>query len=69
MSNANIDRFDSYIVDDAEECANCSASRPYSNMVYDEYTNHYVCDRECFDEWADSNREEVDGFYYEINCG
>ena len=48
-------------------CANCGAYRPAGDMLYDERGENYVCDRDCFYEWADDNAEEVADYYYEMN--
>lgn len=67
---SNLDRFDSHIEDDVAECANCGASRVYSDLIFDEYAENFYCDdSQCFDEWASDNAEVVNGFYFEINCG
>ena len=69
MRNGNIDRFDSYIVDESEECANCGASRPYSDMIFDEHAEHFYCDNTwCFEEWASDNLGDVIEYYFVMNC-
>lgn len=68
MSNDSLDRFDGHITEDFEECANCGASRSCSDMIYDGYGVEHYCDVQCFDEWADSNRGTVNGFYFDLNC-
>lgn len=49
------------------ECVNCGASRLIGDMYFDEKAEHYVCDRECFDEWHDDNPEIVGDYYFEGN--
>jgi len=48
-------------------CVNCGAERLADAMLYDERGENYVCDRDCFYEWADDNAEEVADYYYEMN--
>lgn len=50
-----------------QTCVNCGAIRPADAMLYDELREHYLCDRECFDEWHDANPERVGDFYYGMN--
>lgn len=50
-------------------CANCAGRRAIGDMLFDERAEHYVCDRECFNEWADANFEHVSEYYYEMNIG
>lgn len=53
----------------AVACANCGRERPVGDMEYDEEMEHFVCDRDCFHEWADANFERVAEYYYERNIG
>lgn len=49
------------------KCANCGNSGAAPDMYYDERVGHYLCDRQCFDEWADHNFEDVAEFYRTMN--
>lgn len=51
----------------AVPCANCGSHGLIGDMSYDEKRLHFLCDRQCFDEWADKNFETVVEFYYELN--
>lgn len=64
-----LDRFDPYIEDEYVQCGNCSAVRPHSDMIFDERSEHFFCDYQCFEEWVSENLEEVAKYYYESNCG
>jgi len=48
-------------------CVNCGAERLASDLLFDEQAEHYVCDRECFDEWHENNIEEVGDYYWRMN--
>lgn len=48
-------------------CVNCGAERLASDLLFDELAEHYVCDRACFDEWHESNIEEVGDYYWRMN--
>ncbi len=48
-------------------CANCGAERFAGDLLYDEWREIYVCDRECFDEWHDDNAEVVGDYYWRMN--
>lgn len=50
------------------QCANCGGAKDVTDAVFDEMAEHYVCDRQCFDEWALDNAETVGEFYYGLNC-
>ena len=45
-------------------CANCGNHKLIDEMLYDEKRLHFLCDRQCFDEWADSNFDVVADFYF-----
>jgi len=48
-------------------CANCGAERYADEMLYDDHMEHYVCDRACFEDWADDNFEIVNDYYVRLN--
>lgn len=48
-------------------CANCGAERLASSLLFDENTEKYLCDRECFDVWHADNIEEVGDYYFRMN--
>lgn len=48
-------------------CENCGAKRLASDLLFDEYAEIYLCDRECFYEWHDTNPEIVADYYYRMN--
>lgn len=50
-----------------EFCANCGASNGAGDMLYDSRADNYVCDHDCFDEWADGNMDVVSEYYYGMN--
>ena len=67
MRMINRSRFDETIEVPTASCVNCGATRPVDVMLFDEQAEHFVCDRECFDEWHDANQEEVGDYYFEMN--
>lgn len=51
-----------------DKCATCYAPIYVGkSAVYDERTNQYFCDRQCFRDWADDNFDEVCEFYESMN--
>jgi len=69
MRNSNLDRFIPPQLSEEPRalCVNCGAESPASDILYDERAGHYVCDRDCFDDWADDNFDDIVAYYYEIN--
>ena len=69
MSNVNLDRFRPPEPSDESRvsCASCGNERYADEMMYDEHMNHYLCDRQCFDDWHDENSEVVGDFYFDLN--
>ena len=57
------------IYDSIVICANCLAKMPEGDALYDEREEHYLCSRNCFDEWVDSHFEEISEYYFERNIG
>lgn len=48
-------------------CSNCGREGFVSEMEFDDEAIHYVCDRQCFDEWHSDNVEQVGDYYYRMN--
>lgn len=51
--------------DPVETCVNCTVVLPITAMYYDTKSEHYVCDRQCFDEWADRHGDVVADYYFD----
>lgn len=65
----NLDRFRPPDAKDehAEQCASCDSSDDVMDMLYDELSGRYFCDKNCFLEWADAYYEEICDYYYRMN--
>jgi hypothetical protein len=51
-----------------QHCASCKAIiAEGKSAVYDENTEHYFCNRYCFEDWADDHFEQVADFYAKLN--
>lgn len=50
-------------------CAYCGAKGQAPDMLYDERAEQYVCDRGCFEIWADKHFDIICEYYYRHNVG
>ena len=71
MRNSNLDRFIPPQLSEEPRalCANCGAEGQAPEMLYDERAEQYVCDRGCFENWADDHFDIVCEYYYRHNVG
>lgn len=63
------DRFDSTVDEPTANCIACGVNRPTGELQYDDQAEHFICDRDCFHDWADANIEVVADYYYESVIG
>lgn len=52
---------------DAINCDQCGGLVDLDDALYDEHSEQYFCDRECFLDWADDHFDEVTEFYEKLN--
>lgn len=48
-------------------CAQCNATLSPEDGAYDEQTQAYFCNVDCFRDWADEHFEEITEFYERMN--
>ena len=65
----NMDRFDSYIVDEYGKCDECGNKIPYSDALFDEYTEKLYCSEDCVTYGVERDLDVVIKYYIRMNVG